>query len=201
MKLNHLLRKAVFRSRVDGFKEMLREVVYLNRTMIVIEKSILESRMVHCEDIRFLVVDQKNAREFKDRDCGPIVRHHCGRGARCVVAYQGDAILGYQFYTQDNSFPDLSRMGIAVGEHEAYLFDLFVFPAYRGTNVTHKIVSGAFSHLISEGIQKIYGFYYADNVRSLWWHRAILKAKEIKRIRAHRVFIVEWVDGRMAVNL
>lgn len=200
MKLNHLLRKALFRSRMDGIKNMLRELIYLNRTMIVIEKNILESRLVQCDDIRFVVVDHSNLKDFNEKRCAQLVKHYCRRGASCVLAYRGEKILGYQFYCRDNSFSDLVKIGLRIGKEEAYLFDLFVFPEYRGSDVPQKITSGTFRHLMSEGIRKIYGFYFADNIRSLWWHRAVLKCREVKRIKAHRLLLLEWANGKFALN-
>jgi GNAT superfamily N-acetyltransferase len=200
MKLVHLLRKAVFRSRMDGMKEMLRELVYVNRTMVVIEKEIQESRPAQESGIRFTVVDSRNLKEYSERNEWRLVSHYCSRGARCVMAYRGDDLLGYQFYTRENSFRDLLKIGISMKTNEAYLFDLFVFPEHRGTDVPKLITAWTFNHLVSEGISKIYGFYYSDNIRSLWWHRAVLKCRELKRIRAHRIFILEWADGRMVMN-
>jgi GNAT superfamily N-acetyltransferase len=200
MKLVHLLRKAVFRSRMDGMKDMLRELVYVNRTMVVIEKDIRESRPVHEGEIRFVVVDSGNLKKYGGKNEWRIVSHYCSRGARCVMAYREGNLLGYQFYTRENSFRDLVKMGISMGKDEAYLFDLFVFPEHRGTEVPKTITAWTFNHLVSEGISKIYGFYYSDNIRSLWWHRAVLKCREIKRIRAHRIFFFEWTDRTMVGN-
>ena len=201
MKLVHLLRKALFRSRMDGMRDMLRELVYVNRTMVVIEKDIRESRPAPESEIRFEVVDNSNLKEYGGRAEWRIVSHYCRRGARCVMAYREDTLLGYQFYTRENSFRDLLKMGVSMGKDEAYLFDLFVFPEHRGTDVPKVITAWTFNHLVSEGISKIYGFYYSDNIRSLWWHRAVLKCKELKRIRVNRIFMLEWTDGRTGVNL
>jgi len=200
MKLLHLLRKAVFRSRMDGIKDMLRELIYVNRTMIVIEKDIRESRSAPEKGLRFMVVDSANLKELAGRGEWRIVSHYCSRGARCVLAYRGDDLVGYQFYTRKNSFRDLRRIGVTMGKDEAYLFDLFVFPEQRGTDVPRIITAWTFRHLVSEGVDKIYGFYYSDNIRSLWWHRAVLKCKELKRVKANRILIFEWTDGRMAAN-
>jgi GNAT superfamily N-acetyltransferase len=198
MKLMHLLRKAMFRCRTDGFKDMLREMVYVNRTMIVIEKDIRQSGSVQDDDLRFVVLDGKNKR---DVECEwPLARHYCSKGARCILAYRGDRLVGHQFYTQENSFPDLVKLGLSLNRNEAYLFDLFVFPEHRGTDVAKKIVSWTFQHLLLQGITKIYGFYFSDNLQSLWWHRAILKCKELKRLRVHRLFVLEWTERKMVVN-
>lgn len=200
MRLIHLFRKAVFRARVDGVKDIFRELVYVNRTMIVIEKDIRQSRPVEDHALRFVVMDGKTLKEDGGRGEWPPVRHYCSEGARCIMAYRGSQLLGYQFYTQENSFADLVKIGLTLGRDEAYLFDLFVFPEHRGSDVTKKITAWTFQHLLSEGITKIYGFYFSDNLRSLWWHRAILKCKEIKRLRVHRLFFMEWKDREKVLN-
>lgn len=194
MKIVHLIRKAVFRSRMDGFKDMLREMVYLKRTMIVIEKEIGSSRPVRDNELNFVVVDGRLLKENREKCEWPLIRHYCSRGASCVMAYLGGRLAGYQFYTQDNHFPDLLKIGISLTRQEAYLFDLFVFPEYRGTEITKKIVDWTFQHLRRQGITKIYGFYFADNIRSLWWHKAVLKCKEVMRIKASRLLFLEWTD-------
>ncbi len=199
MKLVHFLRKAVFRSRIDGMKDLLKDLVYVNRTMVVIEKDIRKIPPAPKSDIRFVVVDGRNLNEYSGKREWQIVSHYCSRGARCILAYR-DNLLGYQFYTREPSFHDLLKMGISMERDEAYLFDFFVFPEQRGTDVTKALAAWTFNHLISEGIAKIYGYYYSDNISSLWWHRAVLKCRELKRIRAHRLFFLEWADGRMVVN-
>jgi GNAT superfamily N-acetyltransferase len=67
--------------------------------------------------------------------------------------------------------PDLPWLGIACGQNEAYMFDMYVIPDSRGKVITSYLLGGALSHLKQDGFSKVYGFYEKDNLPALWTHR------------------------------
>ena len=129
------------------------------------------------------------------------VEYYCKHGSTCLLAIQGFTLLGYQLWTYDNNFKDVKQIEIQLSANDAYLFDFFVFPEYRGTDIPKFITYETFNYLVSKGINKIYGFYFSDNIKALWWHRAFLKCKEIRKVTIHRILFVEIANGKITLNL
>jgi len=89
--------------------------------------------------------------------------------------------------------PDLEMLGISGGEREAYAFDMFIDPAYRGKNLAVPLQRSLQSTLKMEGYEEVYGFYWDDNLPALWMHR-MLKFKELPRRRVSRFFFLQIVQ-------
>lgn len=197
MALPHLMKKAWLRIRQEGLRDALREIVYLNRTMVAVEKDLEAGPDLIKPPLRAIIVTKQNCGRYKNHGGIGNVLHNCRRGACALLLFKGMDLLGYQLWTLDKDFADLRKLGLTLKDREAYLFDLFVYPQYRGTSVPKIIATETFNHLVSRGINKILGFYFKDNIKALWWHRATLKAREIKRVPATRLFMVEFTAGRI----
>jgi ribosomal protein S18 acetylase RimI-like enzyme len=194
----HWIGKIRFHLKYNGLKNTLREMVFINRRMIVIEKEIQYSgegqnkRDIDCE-----ILTNSNYKFFENKYNLNNVKYYAKKNCECLIAIQEGKCVGYQWWTKDNKFKDLKKIGLELKENEAYLFDLFVFPEYRGSNIPKIIANQTFDYLLDSGTQKIYGFYYGDNLKALWWHRAFLKCKEIKKIVSHRIFFINIVNGKL----
>ncbi len=202
MKLKYLIQKLKFRIKSEGLDETLKMLVYLNRNMIVVEKQIHpEEPQVFDEYTEFIRLNNQDLRLYKKKSGIENLSYHCQQGAECLAAFRNNECIGYQWWTRDNRFADIQKLGIKLADDEAYLFDLFVSPDYRGTLLPKILVQEVFAHLITVGVNKIYGFYFSDNIKALWWHRAILKCKELKRLKSHRFVWVEWTDGKLRLSV
>jgi len=202
MKIWHYFKKLMLHLKTDGFKNTMKETIFFNRVMVVIEKEISPTDYNKNDDYKYAILDKDNYENyFGDSDIIKNVEYYCKNGATCLLAFQGNTLFGYQLWTYDNNFKDVKQLSIQLGADEAYLFDFFVFPEFRGTDIPKMITYETFNHLISKGINKIYGFYFTDNVKSLWWHKAFLKCKEIKRVKIHRILLFELANGRITLNL
>ncbi len=84
---------------------------------------------------------------------------------------------------------DLDMLGISCREREAYAFDMFIDPAYRGKNLASLLQRSVQLTLKMEGYEKVYGFYWNDNLPALWMHR-MLKFKELPKRRVSRFFFL-----------
>lgn len=200
MRLIYLLKRLVFQVKVNGLKNAFKEMIYRDRKIIVIEKEIAyEENVYRDDDTDFIIIDQFNYGEMKRKFNLGNMEYFVGKNARCMVAVKYGMCAGYQWWTQDNGFRDLRKLRLNLKGNEAYLFDLFVFPEHRGGNVPKSLAVETFNHLCSCGVNKFYGFYFSDNLRALWWHRAFLKAKEINKIKMQRFLFLEIVDGRLFV--
>jgi GNAT superfamily N-acetyltransferase len=91
--------------------------------------------------------------------------------------------------------PDLKMLGITCEEGDAYAFDMFIAPDYRGKNLAVPIQKLLHATLKKEGCPRVYGYYWNDNLPALWTHR-ILKYKELPKRCVSRFFI--FVKSRAA---
>jgi hypothetical protein len=114
-----------------------------------------------------------------------------------MIATKNDACIGFIRWTRDKNFWDLVKLGVTLEPDEAYLFDFFLFPEYRGGLAVREIPNAAINHLRSIGVSKFYGYYFTDNLQALWWHRAILHATEIKVLKAHKFLTIDVIDGKI----
>lgn len=201
MRIFYLFRRFIFRLSTDGILETLKEIIFLNRVMIAIEKNIGFEPNITSNNVHFIIVGPANYKKYQEQYGLKTLEYYSKTGAQCIMAIEGDECLGYQWVTQDNNFKDLRKLGIRLKDSEAYLFDLFVYPQYRGTDIPKMVARETFNHLVSKGVNKIYGFYFSDNIKALWWHRAILKCKEIKKVKIHRFLFFEFLNGRLMLTI
>lgn len=80
---------------------------------------------------------------------------------------------------------DLEMLGITAQAKEAYAFDMYILPDHRGENLAASFHRSLHDLLRSEGCNKIYGFYWDDNLPALWMHR-IMKFRELPKRQVTR---------------
>jgi hypothetical protein len=201
MSLLHLLRKAKLRLSTEGFRETIKELIYVNRVMVAIEKDLEPEPSLLTPSMQKIIVNRSNCEEYQERFNIKHVVHYCRLGCEALLLFEGSELLGYQLWTRKREFVDLVKLGIDLKEDEAYGIELFVFPRFRGTHVTRTISVEAFNYMNSLGIKKVYGFFFRDNLKALWWHRAYLKPREIKQVRTTRLLFLELTEGRLTLKL
>ncbi len=76
--------------------------------------------------------------------------------------------------------PDLNLLGIVCGNRDAYAFDAYIAPEFRGRNLAAPLQRCLHAILKTEGHQKVYGYYMDDNLPALWMHR-LLRFKELPK--------------------
>lgn len=84
---------------------------------------------------------------------------------------------------------DLEILDIKLSAGEAYSFDMAIAPPYRGKNLATPLQRYLQASLKAEGCQKVYGYYWDDNIPALWMHR-MLKFKELPKRRVSRFFFL-----------
>ena len=199
MKLFYWVHKLIRMLVAEGLRETLREFIYFNRTQVIIEKRISQEAQIIPKTMQAIIVTADNYLEYQRRL--KINLYLCKRGATGLLLCQGSNVLGFQFWTRDERLNVLNKFGISIEKKDAYLFDFFVFPRYRGTKVPKIISSETHNFLISRGVNRIFGIFFMDNIKSLWWHRAILKCKEIRRVTSSQFLIFEIYNGKLRFNL
>jgi GNAT superfamily N-acetyltransferase len=103
----------------------------------------------------------------------------------CLIPHEGGEYI---------SHPDLEMMGIRCEKGDAYEFDMFLTPAYRGKNLAMPFQKFVMAKIKMEGCQNLYDFYWNDNMPSLWMHR-MLRFKELPKRRISRFFFLQSSKG------
>ena len=114
---------------------------------------------------------------------------------RCFAIVKDSTVLGdiWCITPLDSSnivnHPDLRMLGIKCRKGQAYAFDMFLDPTYRGKNLAVPLQRHLHCSLKTDGIKKVYGFYWDDNIPALWMHR-MLKFTELPKRRVTRFFFL-----------
>jgi len=200
MKIPYLLQRLRFRLAADGVVKSFKDMVFFNRELVIVEKN-LETYQHQIKDdrIRYVMLDIHNSLDFEVRFNLPLFHHYACIGCKTLVAILDDVCVGFIRWTRDNNFWDLKKFNIQMNPNEAYLFDFFIFPEFRGDSYVNDIPTAGIHQLQSRGVNKIYGFYFLDNRQALWWNRAILRVKEVKRLKSHRFLTLDIVEGKVFI--
>ena len=87
------------------------------------------------------------------------------------------------------SHSDIKMLGINCEAGAAYAFDMYIVPLYRGKNLAVHLQRFLQACLKKDGYQKVYGYYWNDNLPALWMHR-MLKFKEFPKRQISRFFFL-----------
>ena len=188
--------------RSNGWSSLFKEVLFLERTAIVVEKELSEltERLGPLESARLKVLEID-----KDMLCSGTYRfavtnrylkalnylkHGCGGYAlaRDNVVF-GDT---WHFVSKTTDDPrglhkDLQLFGFRGWKMDfVYTFDIFVAPPERKGGISAAFQNSAMLALRSKGYTKAYGFYWADNIPAQWCTRVTNKWKEVRAFSVSR---------------
>jgi hypothetical protein len=126
------------------------------------------------------------------------VLRYMRRGYRGVALARAGVVVGDVWYWSaafalDNCrHPDLRWLPIVCGRDDVYAFDLALFPDERGKNLANLVQTTALHEIRSDGFQKVFGYYWLENLPALWVHRT-LRWKEVRRVAVSRVYCLSHV--------
>lgn len=83
--------------------------------------------------------------------------------------------------------PDLKMLGISASDGDVYALDMFIPADYRGKKLAVPLHRSLQAILRQEGWQKLYAYYWEDNLPSRWTHW-MLKCHELPKVRVSRFF-------------
>jgi len=198
MKLSYLLKRLKLRMSTDNISNILKDLMFYNREIILVEKDLSTFKPDEIDQsMEYTVVDRENSEMIEKKFDLPIFDYYAQNNCKTLIATKGSKFIGFIRWTNDKNFKDLQKFGIRLESNQAYMFDFFIFPEFRGSSVGKDITHFAFKNLKIEGISKYFGFFYSDNFPALWWHRTICKTKELKKIKTHKFLTLEIVDGKL----
>ena len=188
--------RAIFRPRV--FRNRLATPVEMDLTTI--------SGPLNNDEFQFveLTIDDLQTREwsFAVPSRGLKALRNLKRGFRSFAVLKESIVIGDVWCIAPQkdgsciSHPDLKMLDIRCGTGEAYAFDMFIHSTYRGRNLAVPLQKSLQAALKMEGCQKVYGYYWNDNLPALWMHR-MLKFKELPKRRVSRFFFLIKSDKEM----
>lgn len=182
----------------NGLSSFLHEIVYRNRTAIVVEKSLLEfdADKEQPENCPIGVIELQPEFLAENRFNYAVKNRHLKATQYLKKGYGGCAIIrdekivGDIWFTTDRKaenyhHPDCKWLQISCAEDQVYTFDMFLSPDERGNNLASLLQTSALKALRQKGFTKAYGYYWSDNVPALWVHR-MGKWREVKRLKVNR---------------
>ena len=148
MNASYLLRRLKFRLVMDGFSKTMKDLIYYNREIILVEKDLITwEPKDYDENLEYIIVDRDNSKTIEQRFDLPLFDHYAQNNCNSVIAVKDNKCLGFIRWTEDKNFQDLTKFGIDLKPDQAYMFDFFVFPEYRGSSVGKDISHYAIHNL------------------------------------------------------
>ncbi len=125
-------------------------------------------------------------------------RYNLKCGLRSFAVVEGSIVVGdvWCFHYPEpgktilhRSLKDLDMLDLKLSPGDVYAFDMVIAPAYRGMNLAKPLQRYLHASLKAERCQKVYGYFWDDNIPALWMHR-MLKYKELPKRSVSRFFFL-----------
>jgi hypothetical protein len=185
-----------------GWSSLFKEVLFLRRTAVVVEKDLSEltERLGPLESagLKVLEID-------KDLLCSGTYRfavtnrylkalHYLRHGLGGHALARDNVIVGDTWHFVSDAtddarrlHEDLQQFGFKCWSKSfVYTFDIFVAPTERKGGISPAFQNSAMLALRSKGYTKAYGFYWADNIPAQWCTRVTNKWKEVRAFNVSR---------------
>jgi hypothetical protein len=191
--------------RSNGWSSFFKEVLFLKRTAVVVEKDLSElterSKPLASAGLKLVEIDKdmlsSGAYRFSvgNRYLKALTYLKHGLGGYALV--RGNLVVGdtWHYVSEATDDPrvlheDLQRFGFTGWKKsEVYTFDIFVAATERKGGVSAAFQNSAMLDLRSKGYTKAYGFYWADNLQAQWCTRVTNRWKEVRAFSVSRFLI------------
>jgi GNAT superfamily N-acetyltransferase len=185
----------------EGWSSFFKEVLFLNRAAIVVEKNLSEvaERLepLATAKLKVLEIDQPMLRSGAYRFA--VTNRYLKALNYLRIGYSGYAlvrdnlVIGDMWCDPHVLHEDNRRFGFT-NEIKSHIctFDIFVAPAERKGGVSAAFQNRVMLALRSKGYTKAYGFYWADNLQAQWCTRVTNKWKEVRAFSVSRFLIFKW---------
>jgi hypothetical protein len=191
--------------RSTGWTSVLRELAFLRRTAILVEKDLSEVTErpgpLESSKLKLLEIDNEMLSSGRYRFA---VRHRYlkalnrlkhGHGGLAIA--RNNVVVGDTWYFASEATDDpralhvdLRRFGFKTWMNNyVYTFDIFVAPDERKGGVSAAFQNGAMLCLRAKGYTKAFGFYWADNLPAHWCTRVTNKWKKVRDVSVSRFLI------------
>ncbi len=179
-----------------GFPFFCKEIVFINRTCILLEKGLkgfVPPRVNrNHSDLVLIEINSDNVDRyfFQSRTRRLKAIGYVKKGYHGYGIVRDKKIIGDIWCFMQNSspkiHPDLKWLDIKCAPNECYSFDMYLSLEERGGgNLAAFLENALFYDLQRKGYERIYGYVWADNFPALWAHR-VVKWKEKKKFVVNR---------------
>jgi GNAT superfamily N-acetyltransferase len=191
--------------RSSGWTSLMRELVFLKRTAVVVEKDLAELRErpgpLENANLKLLALDDKmvssDSYQFSSKHRYLKALNYLKHGYGGLAIARDNVIVGDTWYyvaeaTDDcrSLHVDLRRFGFKAWlKNYVYTFDIFVAPDERKGGVSAAFQNSAMLWLRSKGYTKAFGFYWADNIPAHWCTRVTNKWSKVRDVRVSRFLV------------
>lgn len=195
----------------NGWGFVFKEMVFLHRIAIVVEKDLCEipdhPEVLARSSMKVVEINndmiERNIYDFALRSRRLKALRNLRRGCGGMALVRDNRIIGDTWHwasdsTDDPRFlhEDLRRFGFkSWARNHVYTFDIFVAPAERRSGISAAFQNSAMLHLRAKGFTKGYGFYWADNIPAHWCTRVTNKWKKVCEVPVSRCLFFTWADA------
>jgi GNAT superfamily N-acetyltransferase len=188
--------------RSNGWSSLFKEVVFLKRTAIVVEKDLSElterPKPLVSAKLKLLEIDKdmlsSGVYRFAVTSRYLKALNYLKHGWGGYALARDNVVVGdtwhYVAETADDArglHEDLQRFGFRGWSKDyVYTFDIFVAPSERKGGISAAFQNSAMLALRSKGYTRAYGFYWADNIQAQWCTRVTNKWKEVRAFSVSR---------------
>jgi hypothetical protein len=190
----------------SGWRATFRELIFFRRTAVMIEKNLsevteytaplvkaglyvreLDRAMLESGEYRFAVKSRYHkAFGYLNQDCGGF------------VLVRGRLIVGdtWHWISSNTAGPgelheDLRSFGFKNwNKTDVYAFDMFVAAEERKAGVSAAFQNSVMLSVRAKGCRKMLAYYWADNIRAYWCHRATNKWNALRRVKVSRFLTI-----------
>lgn len=189
-----------------GWVSVIKEMIFFNRTAIVVEKELLEIKehpeLLQAVNMKVVEIGtdmlSSASYHFAVRSRQLKARHYLDAGYGGFALVRDRHIIGDTWYVPSEAtdnprllHKDLRTFGFKRWlRNEVYTFDIFVAPEERKGKVAPAFQSEAMLLLREKGYTKAFGFYWADNLPAHWCTRVTNKWKKLRAVGVSRFFVV-----------
>jgi hypothetical protein len=188
----------------NGWTSLIRELVFLGRTAIVVEKDLAEVKErpgpLESSELELLEIDDEMLSSgnypfaVRNRYLKAINRLQHGCGGYAIVRRGSNVVVGdtWHYVSEATDDPramheDLRRFGFKTWKKDhVYTFDIFVAPSERKGGVSAAFQNNAMLSLRAKGYTKAFGFYWADNIQAHWCTCVTNKWKKLRSVKVSR---------------
>jgi GNAT superfamily N-acetyltransferase len=194
-----------------GWHSTVKELAFLNRTAIVVEKDLADIpqwSQLERLDLKLIEINlnaisihpfAQTSRKWK-----ALRNLKLGYGGLALV--RGNIIIGDMWYWTSEStekrgllHPDLRDFGFKSWQKtDVYTFDIFVAPGERKNGISAAFQNSAMLFLRARGCTRGFGFYWADNIPAHWCTRVTNKWKKLRAVKVSRFLMFRKTNRPMA---
>ena len=200
---------------IKRFTNYITDMVYVKETHILSEKNLNKEwkfkvenklKLVDIKPYEQLIRDFCEGYDYNRERLTLLTGHFFKNNYNGFVAFCEEEFVGYIWWIDKNNckdghmLPELTRHKLTLKDDDAYLFNFYVVPNYRGGGTAVEFLHKVHTTLHEMGYNRIMGSVVATNTPAKWIYK-IIGAVDIHSIKFYRFFNkILIINGRIFVK-